>query len=108
MKKMILVALTLASTSAFADQFIPAQAELSASCQKKIVTATIRQCNIDSKKDEGDDRMHPCIESQADVTANHSQSAKLDVTYTAGDADEYTYAVDVTDKASCEFTVKGE
>ena len=108
MKKMILVVLTLASTAAFADQFIPAQAELSASCQKKIVSATIRQCNIDSKKDEGDDRMHPCIESEADVTTNHSQSAKLDVTYTAGDADEYTYAVDVTDKASCEFTVKGE
>jgi len=104
-KKLISVAIVLASTTAFADQFIPAQAELSSACQKRIVTATIRACNVDSKASEGEDRMHPCIEDEADITSNHVQSVELSVTYTAGDADEYSYNVDVTDKASCKFTV---
>lgn len=104
MKKMILVALVLSSTAAFADQFIPSQAELSSACQKRIVTATIRACNVDSKKAEGANRMNPCVEDQAFINSNHSESVSLEVRYAAGDADEYSYDVNVSDKASCEFT----
>ena len=108
-KSLILLAVSLVGvSSAFADSFVPDELGLSASCSKKIVTKTIRDCNITSKANEGSDRMHPCFESQSGVYSDSAESPTFWVSYTAGDADEYSYKIEITDKTSCKFTFKAE
>jgi hypothetical protein len=112
MKFLLAAVLILNGAMAFADsqEFFPAELGLSKACQEKIENETAAFCDKQSLKDEGRDRMHECFEDQysTNIKKNESNNAVFELVYTAGDADPYTYNVDVKDKARCDFSFGAE
>lgn len=98
------------SGSAFAagpdTKDVAKKAHCSDACAAKIMKAAVIACNRDSKKSEGDDRMHECFYSPQLTTA---KKGVLNIVFSVGDADEWGYNVQITDesdKDDCDFSIK--
>ena len=101
--------LTLSSV-AFADDTSDAfrNAGVSARCANVIFAAAKKQCDTDSLRAEGSDRMNPCVEMEADTASGGQYNGKLEVTGYAGDADGYTYAVTILNARQCKYSFTAE
>jgi hypothetical protein len=91
-----------------ADDFVPSEIGLSDSCAARIVKAVTQQCNKDSWAAEGENRMHECLENESGVYSDSDIYPTFWLAYTAGDADVYSYKVEMTNKAACQFRFTAE
>lgn len=116
MKYMLIVVLSVLGMQAHADlddvKDLGSKAHVSNQCAGKMLRQATQQCNTESKQKD-QDREHDCFYSydMSGVTLQHPNEGTLEVVFTVGDDDVWSYLVYVTDEADqndCSFTIKSE
>jgi hypothetical protein len=98
---------SVAAMADFDSDLRAAMPSLTEGCIQKIFTRAERDCNRDSKNDEGRD--HDCLlDDVSNIHAASGNTGSFALLYTVADADDYDYIVKISDVKHCTFAVSAE